>query len=286
MIPKGTSHMFWVSVQRGAEAAGKEYGVDVIWNGPAQETEYARQIQIVDAMIAQRVDGIVLAATEKSALIPPVDRAAAAHIPVVVFDSGLDSQNYVSFVATDNYQAGRTAAQQLGKLLQGKGSAALIMNVPGSVSTMDRERGFEEALAQNFPGIRLVARQFSLSDRAKGRAVTENILSAHPELSGLFASAEPGSIGAALAIKSRGLAGKVRFVGFDANEEMIEDVRGGVFDALLVQDPYGMGFEAVKTLISKLNGVTPPKRVDLRARVVTKANLDRPEIQALLKGKR
>jgi ribose transport system substrate-binding protein len=282
VIPKGTSHLFWVSVQAGALKAGQDFGVEVLWNGPAQETEYERQIQIVDSMTARHVDGIALAVTEKQALVGPLERAVAAGIPVTVFDSGIDSDKYMTFIATDNYEAGQIAARTLAGLIGGKGDVGLLANAPGSVSTMDRERGFEDVLAKEFPNVRIVQRQFSLSDRAKARAGAENILTAHPDLAGFFASAEPGSVGTALALKARNRSGKTKFVAFDSSDAMIEDVRGGTIDAMVVQDPFGMGFQAVKSLVDKLNGQTPPKRVDLHARVITKADLDKPEIKELL----
>jgi ribose transport system substrate-binding protein len=282
VIPKGTSHLFWVSVQTGAQAAGKEFGVEIVWNGPAQETEYSRQIQILDSMVARHVDGIVVAANERKALVGSIDRAAAAGIPLTVFDSAVDTTNYLSYVATDNVEGGRLGARTLGNLLAGRGKVAMIMHAPGSASTMDRENGFNEVMAKEFPNIQVVASQFGMSDRAKAMAASENILTAHPDLDGIFASSEPSSVGAALAIKSRGLSGKVKLVAFDSSDGMIEDLKGGTINAMVVQDPFKMGFEAVRTVVDKLNGKTPPKRVDLAARVIRKEDLEKPEIKQLL----
>ncbi len=282
VIPKGTSHLFWVSVRSGAEAAGKQFDVDILWNGPAQETEYGRQIQIVDSMVAQRVDGIAVAVTERKALVQSIDRAAAQGIPVTIFDSGVDTDKYMTFLATDNYEAGKMGARELGRLLAGKGKAALLMNAPGSTSTMDRERGFEDVMKAEFPGIEVVARQYGMSDRSKAMTAAENILTAHPDLNGVFASSEPSSVGTSLALKSRGLAGRVKFVAFDASDTMVDDMKAGVIDAMVVQDPYKMGYEAVKTLVDKLHGVTSPKRIDLSARVIVKADLEKPDVHALL----
>src|ERR1700694_5050030 len=201
VVPKGTSHIFWQSVQAGAMAAGKELGVEVLWNGPAQETEYDRQIQIVDSMIARRVDGIAVAAAERKALVQSIDRAASVGIPLTVFDSGVDTTNYLTFIATDNYEAGRMGARELAKLLSGKGDVAILMHTPGSQSTMDRESGFEDVMKKEYPGIHVVARQYGQSDRSKAMAAAENILTAHPTLDGMFASSEPSSVGASLAIK-------------------------------------------------------------------------------------
>jgi ribose transport system substrate-binding protein len=282
VIPKATSHLFWLTVQAGAFAAGRDLGVEIEWNGPPSETDYSRQIQIVDSYVARHVDGIVLAAADRVSLVPPMERAVKAGIPVTVFDSGLDSTNYLTFVATNNYEAGQLAARKLAELIGGKGKVALVMHAPGSNSTMDRERGFKDILAKDFPGIQIVAEQFGMADRAKSRAASENMLAAHPDLAGMFASSEPSSVGASLAIKSRDLAGKVRLVTFDSSDGMVEDMKAGVIDAMVVQDPFKIGYEAVKSVVDQLNGKTPPKRMDLSAQVLTKADLEKPEVKKLL----
>lgn len=282
VVPKATSHFFWLSVQAGALAAGEEYGVQIEWNGAASETEYPRQIQIVDSFISRRVDGIALAPTERKALVGAVDRAAKAGIPLTIFDSGIDSENFMSFLATNNYEGGQMAGRALARLLNGNGKVAMVLHAPGSGSTMDRERGFEDVIKAEFPGITIVATQFGLSDRSKAMAATENILTAHPALDGLFASSEPSSMGASLALKSRSLGGKVHLVAFDSSDGMVDDLKAGVIAAMVVQDPYRMGHDAVKTLVDKLNGQTPPKRIDLSARVITSGDLDKMEVQRLL----
>jgi ribose transport system substrate-binding protein len=282
VIPKATSHFFWISVQAGALAAGRDFGVDVLWNGPAAETEYSRQIQILDSMIARRVDAIAIAAAERKALVQSVERAVEANIPVTVFDSGLDSDKYMTFLATNNYEGGQLAARELARLTGGEGDVALLMHAPGSQSTMDREKGFEDTLATQFPKMRIVARQFGQSDRAKSRAAAENFLAGNPQLKGIFASAEPGSIGAALAVKARSLEGKVKLVTFDSSDTLIEHLREGVIQTMIVQDPFKIGYESVRTLVDKLAGKTPPRRIDLSAVIVHKEDLGQPETRKLL----
>ena len=274
--------MFWQSVQAGAIAAGRECKVEILWNGPALETDYSRQIQIVDSMIARHVDGLAVAASDRTALNASLDRAAAAGIPVTIFDSGVDSTRYMTFVATNNYEAGKMAARKLAELVGRRGDIATVLHVPGSYSTMERERGFEDAIRTEFPRIRIVARQFGMSDRAKAMAAAENILTAHDNLAGLFASSEPSAVGTALAIKARGLSGRMRFVAFDASEGMVDDLEGGTIDALVAQDPFRIGYEAVRTLVDKTRGKTPPRLIDLSARVITRADLARPDVHALL----
>ena len=282
VIPKATSHVFWVAVEKGAKAAGKEFNVEIEWNGPAAETEFSRQIQIVDSMINRRVDAIALAATERKALVASVERAMKQGIPVTIFDSGLDTENYTSYVATNNFEAGQLGARALAKLIGGKGEVAMVMHVPGSVSTGDRERGFEDVITREFPDIKIVGRQFGLSDRAKSRTVAENFLTANPNLAGLFGSTEPSSTGAALAVKARGLSGKVKVVAFDASDNLVDDLKGGTIQAMVVQDPFKMGYETVKTLVEKLDGKTPAKRLDLPAKVIFAEDAGKPENQRLL----
>ncbi len=282
VIPKSTAHVFWVAVHAGAQAAAREENIEILWNGPSSETDYTRQIQIVDSMISRRVDGIAIAASERRALLQVLDRAAEAGIPVTVFDSGVEGANYVSYVATDNYQAGRMAARTLAESIGGRGDVAVIGHLPGSVSSMDRERGFQDALAEEFPGVRMVAFQFGQADRAKARAATENILSAHPNLHGLFSSTEASSTGVSLGLRGRGLAGKVKYVAFDSTDTMVEDLKNGTIHALIVQDPYRIGYEAVRTLIDRIKGGQPPKEIPLGARVVRASDLGQPDIQKLL----
>ena len=281
VVPKAVSHLFFMSVHAGVRDAERQFGVEVLWNGPEEETDHARQIQIVDSMVARHVDGLALSATDQTALVAPVQRAMNAGIPVTIFDSGLRIDNYITFVATDNYGAGQTAARKLAELVHRKGKVAMLMHKPGGKSTVDREMGFDDVMAKEFPAIKVVARQFGMADRARSRAAAENILTAHPDLDGMFASAEVNSIGAVQALKARGLAGKVRLVTFDFSDAHVEALKDGTIDVMIVQDPYRMGYEAVRTLVDKLNGKAPPKRIDLKARIVMKGDLDKPEVKAL-----
>jgi ribose transport system substrate-binding protein len=283
VVPKATSHLFFVAVHAGVDEAARDAGVRVLWNGPNEETDHTRQMQIVDSMVVRRVDALAISATDERALSAPVERAIRAGIPVTVFDSGVNVEGYVTFVATDNYGAGCTAARLLAGLVEGRGKVGMVMHKPGGTSTVLRERGFEQTIAKEFPQVRIAARQFGMSDRAKSRAVAENILTAHPDISGLFASSEASSLGAIQAIAGRGLSGKVRLVTFDTSDSHIEALENGTIDVMLVQDAYRIGYEAVKSLADKLAGRTPPKRMDLPARAVRKADLGDPGVQALLK---
>jgi len=273
VIPKATSHLFFVSVHAGVRAAERDFGVKVLWNGPEQETDYARQIEIADAMTAMHVDALAISATDRNALVAPVERAIAAGIPVTVFDSGIAADGFTSFVGTDNYDGGRTAARTLASLIHGAGSIAMIMQKPGGQSTVERERGFTDTLKSEFPRIHIVASQFGMGDPARSRAAAEDILTAHPRLDGMFTSAEASTIGAIQALTARQLAGKIKLVGFDFSDSHRDAIARGIMDATVVQDPFRIGYEAVRTLAMKLQGQTPPKQIDLKARVVDKSNL-------------
>jgi ribose transport system substrate-binding protein len=282
VVSKGQAHQFWQSIHAGAAAAVREFNLDILWNGPAQETDYSRQIQIVDSMVARGVDGLAIAPVERKSLVAPVERAAAAGIPVTVYDSGLDWDKYMCFVATNNYEAGQMAARKLGELMGGKGEVVALMHMPGSASSMDRERAFLEVIAKEFPKIRIAGWQYGMGDRDKVLASAENLLTAHPDATGMFASAESSSAGAVLALKSRGLGGKVKFVAFDSSTELINSLKDGTIDALVAQDPFRIGYEAVKSLADKLNGKIPPKFKDLSARVITRSDLEKPDVRAML----
>jgi ribose transport system substrate-binding protein len=283
VIPKGVSHFFWQSVKAGADAAGKELNVTIEWKGPAVETDYTGQINIVEDAINKRVDGIVLAPSHGKSLVPVVERAKREGIPVTIFDSGIETESYVSYVSTDNRQGGVVAAERLGEKLGGKGKVAIIGVKKGSVSTDEREDGFKETVAKKFPGIEVVQHLYGEADFSKSLNVATDILTAHPDLAGIFASNESAAVGAARAVKQKGLAGKVVLVGFDSGPNLIEALKDGTVDSLVLQDPYRMGYEGVKTIVAQLNKQTPERRIDTGVKLLTKENLDTPEMQRLIK---
>jgi ribose transport system substrate-binding protein len=284
VIPKGVAHFFWQSVHAGAEAAGKEFGVEVMWKGPAQETDYSGQINIVEDAINRRVDGIVLAPSHGDALVPIVERAQREGIPVTIFDSGISTEAYLSYVATDNRLGGVVAADRLAEQLGGKGKVAILGVKAGSVSTDEREQGFQETIRNKYPGISIVAFQYGDADRAKSLDRATDILTGHADLNGMFASNESSTVGAVQAIKQKGLAGKVVLGGFDSSPNLIDDLKAGAIDSLVLQNPFKMGYEGVKAIVDKMNGQAPQRRMDTGVKLLTKENLDTPEMQQLIKS--
>ena len=283
VVPKATSHLFFVSIHSGVRTAAQEFGVDIIWNGPNDETDSNRQIQIVDSLIARRVDAIAISATDETALTAPVERAIAAGIPVSVFDSGVNTQGYVTFVATDNAGAGVTAARRLAAIVGGKRTLAMVMQKPGGASTGYRERAFEETIAREFPQLRIAARQYCMADRARALAAAENILTANPDIGGIFCSSEAASLGTIQALGARGMAGQVRLVTFDTSEAHVAALRAGTIDVMLVQDAVQIGYQAVASLARKLRGETPPRLASLPAREIVRADLGKPDVESLLR---
>lgn len=272
VVPKGANHIFWLTVKAGAEKAAAEAGYTVEWNAPALEIDAKRQQDIVESMVNRKLAGIALAPVDKKALVNVVERAAAAGIPTVIYDSDVDTARRLSYIATDNKEGGRMAARRMGELLGGKGKVGVIGFMPGSASTMEREDGFTEELKGKFPGIQMVGMQFGMADRAKAMAVTENMMTAHPDLGGVFADNESSLAGAVQALKSRRNR-NVKLVGFDASDALIADLKDGWIDSLVLQDPYRMGYDSVQAITRRLKGETPAARVDLPATLATRDDL-------------
>jgi ribose transport system substrate-binding protein len=281
VIPKGNTTIFWQSVHAGAAKAAIENGVEIIWTGPPSETDYAGQFQITDAMINRRIDAIVLAPIDRKAMVGVVERAARENVPLVIVDSGIDTEQYVARVATDNYKGGQIAADRVGRLVNGKGTVAIVAVLPGGASTEEREKGFEDTIHGKYPNIRIVDKRFGMADVARSLLVSDNILTTHPELDALFASNEAGAMGAAQALRERH-GRKIKLVGFDAGPSLLEDLRSGLIDSLVVQDPFKMGYEALEAAIKKLKGQQVARINNLEPKLIDSQNLDEPEIQAYL----
>ena len=277
VVPQGQSHLFWQSVHAGAVAAGRELGVDIQWNGPPDERDFNSQIKIVESMINSRLDAIALSPSDNNAFVSVVERAVREKIPVVIFDTGVNTDVFTARVATDNYGGGQIAARRLGRILSGKGRIAIVAVAPGIASTMAREQGFEDVMKKEFPGIEIADKRYGQADFAKSLEVSENMLTAHPDLAGLFASNESSTVGAAQALKGRG--GKVKMVGFDWSPTLADGLKSGLIDSLVVQDPFRIGHDSVQAAVEKLNGGTPQKIQNLPALLVTRENLNDPGVQ-------
>jgi len=290
VIPKGTTHEFWKSINAGAfkardELAAQGIKLDVIWKGPLKEDDRDQQIQTVENFTSRRVSGLVLAPLDSQALVRPVDSAIQAKIPVVIIDSGLKSDQYVSFVATDNYKGGQMAAERLGKLLGGKGNVILLRYAVGSASTEEREAGFLDVLKKQFPEIKLLSSdQYAGPTRESGYQASQNLLNRFGrEVDGIFCPCEPPTIAMAKALRDIGKGGgKVKMVGFDAGSQSVADLKNGDVQGLVVQNPVFMGYKGVMTMVEHLQGKKVEKRIDTGVVLVTPENADQPDIKELL----
>ncbi|MCB1016477.1 MAG: substrate-binding domain-containing protein, partial [Acidimicrobiales bacterium] len=282
----GTTHEFWKAVHAGAEKAGKELGVEIIWKGPLKEDDLKQQIDLVQAFTAQRVSGIVLAPLNDKALAKVVKDASRAKVPVVVIDSALAGEEHVSFVATDNKAAGKLAAQRMKELLPDGGKVVVLRYQEGSASTEHREEGFLEGIQAD--GIEVVsANQYAGATTESAFAASESLLLAQKAgeagVNGVFCPNESTTFGMLLALRKLGLAGKIHLVGFDASEKMIAGLKEGHIDALVLQDPFTMGEKGVRTVVAHLKGEKLDPVVDTGSTIVDAKNMDTPEIQRLLR---
>jgi len=287
VIPKGANQVYWKSVHAGAVKASIELGVDVIWKGPLKEDDRESQIKVMEDFIAGAVHGIVLAPLDDTALRPAVHASVAQGIPVVIIDSALNSDRYVSFVATDNYAGGRKAASRMAELLQRKGSVIVFRFLEGSASTEQRVQGFLDALKE-WPDIRVV----SSSQRSGATAEvayqnSENLLAQFKKAGGIsfdgvFCPNEFTTFAMLRALQDSGLAGQVKFVGFDSSEMLVAAMKKGEIHGLVLQDPITMGYLGVKTMIQHLKTEPVERRIDTGSAVATPDNMGQPDVRSLL----
>ena len=286
VIPKGTTHEFWKSVHAGGAKAAKELGVDIIWKGPLKEDDLKAQIDVVQSFIAQGVSGIVLAPLNDKGLTGAVKQAVEAKIPVVIFDSDLQGSDHKSFVATDNFAAGKIAGEAMAKLLGDKGKVIVLRYQEGSASTEKRENGFLDAIKAH-SGIEVVSsNQYGGATTDSASSASENLLSAKSAadggVNGVFCPNESTTFGMLLALERVNLAGKMKFIGFDSSSKLVDALAAGKIDGLVLQNPMNMGYLAVKTMASLLRGEKVESRIDTGAQLITKDNMNEPAQKALL----
>lgn len=290
VIPKGTTHVYWKSVEAGANKAASEFGVKVTYIGPQREDDRSQQIDIVANQALQN-DAIVLAPLDATALRAAAKDVADAGKPVVIIDSALaDSESFItSYVATDNREGGRIAARNIATLLGDKGKVAVLRYVQGSASTEQREEGFLEEIKKH-PGIEVVSsEQFSGATASQAQDVASNLLTRLSSGGGLtvdalFCSNQTNTYGMLQALRGKNLAGKVKFIGFDCDATFIDALKKGEMQGSVLQDPVNMGYLGVKAAVTKLKGQPTEKIVDTGATLITGANLEDPKVSALIKS--
>ena len=288
VIPQGATHEFWKSIHAGAIKAAedlKAQGVEVtlIWKAPLREDDREQQVQVVEGFLAQGISGIVLAPFDRRALVRPVEEAKRAGIPTVVLDSGLDSDQVVSFLASNNHRGGELAADHMAKLLGGKGKVLLLRYQEGVASTEAREQGFVDQI-RTHPGIELISSdQYAGGTRDTAKTAAENLLNRYGnQIQGIFTPNESSTSGTLLALEDLKKAGKITFIGFDTSDAFITAMRAGTLHGIVVQNPFRMGELGVRTMVDHLQGKPVEKKVDTGVQLIAPETLDAPESQQLL----
>ena len=266
----------------GAEQAATDLNVDITFEGPESESQVDKQIEMVTAALAKNPDAICLAALDSKALIPQLEEAQSKGIPVVGFDSGVDSDIPVTTAATDNIAAAAYAADKMAELIGGAGEVAVIVHDQTSRTGIDRRDGFVNRIAEAYPDITVVDVQYGGGDQLKSTDLAKAIIQAHPNLKGFFGANEGSIIGVLNAVTELGMEGKITVIGYDAGKQQKDAVRSGVEAGAVSQDPVGIGYKCVEAAVKAINGEELPKVIDTGFKWYDASNIDSEEMQPLL----
>jgi len=284
-IPKATNSTFWLALLKGAQDAGKKLGYKVLYQGVAEQTDIAGQVNVVNDMVSRKVSGILIAATDAKALAPAVENAIKKGVPVITVDSGVDSDAPYAYIATDNLGAAKVAADTLATLINSKGVVGDIGITAGSVTGRQREDGFVSRMKEKYPDIRVIAVQYAACDPAKALNIATDMLTGNPTLNAFYGACDGAGTGAAQLVKQRQLKGKIKTVAFDVSPDEFQLFLDGYVDAMIVQDPYTMGYTGMEDLDKVVKGGHVDKKIiQIPAVVVSKVNLKESKVQNLLKS--
>lgn len=282
IVSKGFQHQFWQAVKAGAEQAAGELGVTITFDGPASESEVEAQMNMLTAALAKQPAALGFAALDSKAAGSVLQQFADAGIPVIAFDSGVDSDIPLTTAATDNKVAAAEAAKHMCELIGNKGKVGLVVHDQVSKSGTDRRDGFLEGLAANCPDVEVLEPQYGGGDQAKSADIVKSMLAANPDIAGIFGSNEGSAIGAVKGVEEAGAKGKVVLVGFDSGKAQTDAIRSGLMAGAITQDPVGMGQELVKSAVAAINGESLPGFIDTGFYWYDATNIDDPEIAAVL----
>lgn len=281
IVSKGFQHQFWQAVKQGAEEEAEKQGARVTFVGPATEQEVEEQLNMLTNELAKSPDAVGFAALDSRAAAPLLQQAKSQNIPVIAFDSGVDSDVPVTTVATDNKAAAAEAAKHMSDLLGGKGKVAMVVHDQTSRSGIDRRDGFREWMRQNAPGITVLEPQYGGGDQLESANITKSIIASNPDLAGIYASNEGSAIGVIKGVQESG-ATDLTVVGFDSGKAQIDAIDGGVMAGAVTQDPIDMGRQLVAAALKAIEGESLPQRIDTNFYWYDKSNIDDPKIQAAL----
>jgi ribose transport system substrate-binding protein len=282
VISKGFQHQFWQAVKMGSEQAAAEYNVDISFEGPETEAMVDKQIEMVQAALAKNPAAICLAALDSKALVPQLEEAQAKGIPVIGFDSGVDSDIPVTTAATDNVAAAAFAADKMAELIGDEGKVAVIVHDQTSRTGIDRRDGFVNRMAEAHPNVEVVDVQYGAGDQLKSTDLAKAIIQANPDLKGFFGANEGSIIGVLNAVTELGMEGKIVVIGYDAGKQQKDAIRSGVQAGAVSQDPVGIGYKCVEAAVKALNGEELPTIIDTGFKWYDASTIDSEEMQPLL----
>lgn len=282
LISKGFQHQFWQAVKLGAEKAAKEFDVEITFEGPESESQVDKQIDMLQAALSKHPKAIALAALDSKAVIPLLEQAKAAGIPVIGFDSGVDSDIPVTTAATNNVAAAALAADKMAELIGYEGEVAVIVHDQTSRTGIDRRDGFVNRIKQKYPKIKIVDVQYGGGDHLKSTDLAKAIIMAHPNLKGFFGANEGSAIGVINAVAEMNMKGKIVVIGYDSGKQQMAAIRSGLMAGAITQNPIGIGYEAVKAAVMAIKGQKLPKVIDTGFYWYDKTNIDSLQIKPLL----
>jgi ribose transport system substrate-binding protein len=282
VISKGFQHQFWQAVKAGSEKAAKDFNVDITFEGPESESQVDKQIEMLQTALDKKPAAICFAALDSKAAIPLLEKAKAAKIPVVGFDSGVDSDIPVTTAATDNIAAAAMAADKMAELIGQEGEVAVIAHDQTSRTGIDRVKGFTDEIKAKYPKVTIVDTQYGGGDQLKSTDLAKAIIQAHPNLKGFFGANEGSIIGVLNGVKEMKKEGKIVVIGYDSGQQQMDAIRSGVEAGAITQDPIGIGYKCVEAAVKALKGETLPKNIDTGFHWYDKTNIDASDIQPLL----
>lgn len=282
IVSKGFQHQFWQAVNQGAEQAAEDYNVRITFEGPETEAMVDRQVEMVQTALDREPDALCLAALDTQALAAQLERAQEEGIPVIGFDSGVDSDIPVTTAATDNIAAAGAAADRMAELIGGEGQVAVIVHDQTSQTGIDRRDGFVNRIESEYPDIEIVDIQYGGGDQLESTELARSIIEAHPDLDGFFGANEGSAIGVLNAVEETGKAGEIVVIGYDSGQQQIDAVRSGLMAGAITQDPIGIGYKCVEAAVQAMNGEDLPETIDTGFYLYDETNIDDEEIQAVL----
>jgi ribose transport system substrate-binding protein len=280
LVSKGFQHQFWQAVKSGAEQAAKDYKVKITFEGPESETMVDKQIDMLSAALAKNPKALGFAALDSKAAIPLLKKAQAAHIPVVAFDSGVDSDIPVTTATTDNRAAASLAADKMAELIGKSGEVAVVAHDQTSRTGVDRRDGFLNQMKAKYPNVKIVSVQYGGGDHLKSTEITKSILQAYPNLKGIFGTNEGSAIGVANGAKES--KRKVVIIGYDSGKQQKDGIRDGSIAGAITQNPVGIGYKTVEAAVKALKGEKLPKVIDTGFYWYDKTNINDPKVAAVL----